>query len=75
MLARQRDHNARANCRIRTHAPAEVIYLRAGEFYYCGGKAGGVLRWIGWMRSPLCLRPRKVERRLDESSTEFGEEP
>ena len=47
MLARQRDHNARANCRIRTHAPADLIYLRAGEFYYRGGKTGGVLRCVG----------------------------
>jgi hypothetical protein len=46
MLARQRDHNARANCRIRTHARADPIYLRAGAFYYCGGKTGGVLRCI-----------------------------
>jgi hypothetical protein len=47
MLAGQRDHNARANCRIRPHAPADLIYLRAGAFYYRGGKAGGVLRCIG----------------------------
>ena len=59
MLARKRDHNARANCRIRTHAPADLIYLRAGALYYRGGKAGGVLRHIRWMRSPLRLRPRK----------------
>jgi hypothetical protein len=61
MLARPRDHNARANCRIRTHAPVDLIYLRGGAFYYRDGKAGGVLRCIGWMRSSLCLRPRKGE--------------
>jgi len=27
------------------------------------------------MRSPLCLRPRKGEVQLNESSAEFGEEP
>jgi hypothetical protein len=55
MLARKRDHNARANCRIRTHAPTDLIYLRAGAFQYRGGKVGGVRRCTGWTRWPLYL--------------------
>jgi hypothetical protein len=75
MLAGQRDHNARANCSIRTRAPADFIYLRAGAFWYSGGKVSGVLRCIGWTRSPLCLRPRKGEGKLNERCARFGEEP
>ena len=75
MLTPKRDHNARANCRIRTHAPADVIYLRAGEFYYRGGKTGGVLRCVGVDALAAVPATEEGGGKLNEKSPRFGKEP
>jgi len=42
-----------------TDLPAVVDASRGARPSHRGGRSGGVLRWIGWTRSPPCLRPRK----------------